>query len=137
MSVEPLLRVHLAAARPNGSSPPNRRRRMWSRRVDRRRRTVVVRVEGELDASGQPEFRSTLERAVREPCRAVVVDLRATRFLGIRCAATILEVAKRASGQGVAVRVVTGAPAVERALEITGVRSRCGRHPSMRAALDG
>ncbi|MEV0297410.1 STAS domain-containing protein [Nocardia sp. NPDC050710] len=130
-----LLRSQVDGAHMNGSGPP-RHYRMWAQRVARRRGRVVVHVEGELDATAQPEFHATLEHATRTRCHAVVVDLRAARFLSLRCAATLLAAHDNAACHGTDVRVVVGRPAVERALEVTGVRAQCGRYASIRAALD-
>ncbi|MFX0578007.1 STAS domain-containing protein [Nocardia nepalensis] len=116
-----------------GSRPRNR---FWSQRVERRKQCVVVRAEGEVDAAALPEFRAMLERAVNTRCHAVVLDLRATKFLSIRAAATIGALTKQAAHGGPAVRIVTGSRDVDRVLAITGVRAVCCDFPTMRAALD-
>jgi anti-anti-sigma factor len=97
---------------------------------------VVVRVEGELDAAVFPEFRAVLERATRSKCDAVVVDLRAVRFLSIRAAVTLGAVRKQAANDGPDIRIVAGRREVERALAVSGVRALFGDFPTMRAALD-
>lgn len=96
---------------------------------------IVVRIEGELDALVQQQFHRTLDEAVRSEPGAVVVDLRATLFLSLRAAAALGEAQAPAASRGVDLRVVTGRPEVERSLELTGVRCRFHRYPSMRAAL--
>ncbi|WP_169811522.1 STAS domain-containing protein [Nocardia harenae] len=98
---------------------------------------VVVRVEGELDAAGYPEFSSVLERAVRTGGRCVVVDLRPTLFLSIRAATMLGSVQRRTSGGGSELRLVVGRADVERALEVTGVRPLFRCYRSMRDALAG
>ncbi|MGW0246478.1 STAS domain-containing protein [Nocardia goodfellowii] len=110
--------------------------RMWTQRVDRRRRSVVVRVEGELDAAVYPEFRATLDNAIDTGAPAVVIDLRAARFVSLRAAADLGAVRQRAACNGVDLRIVAGRRDVERAFELTGVRPMFGHYPSMRAALD-
>jgi anti-anti-sigma factor len=113
-----------------------RDRRLWTQRSDSRKHCVIVRVEGELDAAVYQQFRRLLDRAVDTPCDAVVIDLRATRFLSIR-AATALPAAKaRAWRSGLDLRVVTGGKEIERTLEVTGVRPLFCRYATMRAALD-
>lgn len=112
------------------------RSRFWAQRMDRRRQCVVIRAEGELDAAALPEFRAMLERAVTARCHAVVLDLRATRFLSIRAAATIGAITNRAARGGPNVRIVSGRREVDRVLAVTGVRAICCDFPSMRAALD-
>lgn len=123
------------SARPGGAhSQPDSR--MWSQRVDRRRQCVVVRVEGEIDALVHDRFRETVEHATRAGCQAVVVDLRAARFLSIRTASALGTLRQRAACAGVDLRVVAGRAEIERALDVAGVRSLFFRYPSMRAALD-
>ncbi|WP_433191745.1 STAS domain-containing protein [Nocardia sp. CA-107356] len=112
------------------------RSRFWAQRIDRRKQCVVIRAEGELDAAALPEFRAMLERAVTTRCHAVVLDLRATRFLSIRAAATIGAITHRASHGGPNVRIVAGRREVDRVLTVTGVRAVCCDFPTMRAALD-
>ncbi|MBF6167093.1 STAS domain-containing protein [Streptomyces gardneri] len=136
MSAISLLREHAEGVHLNGSGPGRRRdNRLWAQRVDRRRECVVVRVEGELDAAVSAEFFETVDRALQSPCDAVVIDLRAARFMSLRAAARLG--ALRGDGLGRPdLRVVAGGPGVERALEVTGVRSMFPRYTSMRAALD-
>ncbi|GAA5050360.1 STAS domain-containing protein [Nocardia callitridis] len=114
-----------------------RESRTWSQRVDRREEFLVVRVEGELDAAAFGEFFSAVERALSSACRAVVIDLRAAGFLSIRAAAWLGGLRERVSVGGPDVRLVSGRPAVERALELTGVRQLFRHYPSMSAALVG
>ncbi|MEU6827808.1 STAS domain-containing protein [Nocardia beijingensis] len=136
MSAISLLRDHADGVHLNGSGPGRRRdNRLWAQRVDRRRECVVVRVEGELDAAVSAEFFETVERALQSPCDAVVIDLRGARFLSLRAAVRLG--ALRGEGPGRPdLRIVAGGAGVERALEVTGVRSLFARYPSMRTALD-
>ncbi|WP_433716126.1 STAS domain-containing protein [Nocardia sp. CA-084685] len=124
--------------RSNGRHPAGERpgNRFWAQRVDRRKQCVVVRAEGELDAAALPEFRAMLERAVATRCHAVVLDLRATKFLSIRVAAAIGAITERVAHGGPAVRIVSGRQEIERVLAVTGVRALCCDFPTMRAALD-
>ncbi|WP_062981908.1 STAS domain-containing protein [Nocardia anaemiae] len=124
--------------RSNGQHPAGERprNRFWAQRVDRRKQCVVVRAEGELDAAALPEFRAMLEYAVTTRCHAVVLDLRATKFLSIRVAAAIGAITQRAAHGGPAVRIVAGRREIERVLAVTGVRAVCSDFPTMRAALD-
>ncbi|MGK8522456.1 STAS domain-containing protein [Nocardia asteroides] len=136
MSAISLLREHAEGVHLNGSGPGRRRdNRLWAQRVDRRRECVVVRVEGELDAAVSAEFFETVDRALQSPCDAVVIDLRAARFMSLRAAVRLG--ALRGDGPGRPdLRIVAGGSGVERALEVTGVRSMFQRYASMRAALD-
>jgi anti-anti-sigma factor len=110
--------------------------RLWAQRVDRRRQCVVVRVEGELDAAVYPKFRATLDNAIDAGAPAVVIDLRATRFISLRAAVSLGAMRQRAACNGVDLRVVAGRPEIERAFELTGIRPMFAHYPSMRAALD-
>ncbi|WP_405164936.1 STAS domain-containing protein [Nocardia sp. NBC_01499] len=127
MSASSALHEHAEGVHRNGSVP----------RVDRRQECVVVRVEGELDAAASPQFFATIERAVRSNCHAVVIDLRAARFLSLRAASALGSVRQRAASDGTDVRIVAGQQAIERSLEVSGVRPLFSNYPSMRAALDG
>ncbi|WP_330230795.1 STAS domain-containing protein [Nocardia sp. NBC_00508] len=136
MSAISLLREHAEGVHLNGSGPARRRdNRLWAQRVDRRRECVVVRVEGELDAAVSAEFFATVDRALQSPCEAVVIDLRAARFMSLRAAVRLGALRRTVSG-GPDLRIVAGGSGVERALEVTGVRSLFPRYPSMRTALD-
>ena len=77
-----------------------------------------------------------VERAIASRCHAVVLDLRATKFLSIRVAVTIGAIKQQAAHGGPDLRIVAGRREVDRVLAITGVRAMCGDFPSMRAALD-
>jgi anti-anti-sigma factor len=137
LSAISLLREHAEGVHLNGSGPGRRRdNRLWAQRVDRRRECVVVRVEGELDAAVSAEFFETVDRALQSPCDAVVIDLRAARFLSLRAAVRLGALRRDAVGGRPDLRIVAGGPGVERALEVTGVRSLFPRYSSMRTALD-
>lgn len=134
MSASSALHEHAEGVHRNGSGHPASH--AWAQRVDRRQECVVVRVEGELDAAASPQFFATVEQAVRSNCHAVVIDLRAARFLSLRTAGTLGSVKQRAASGGTDVRIVAGRQAIERSLEVSGVRQLFSRYPSMQAALD-
>ncbi|MFG1796593.1 STAS domain-containing protein [Nocardia altamirensis] len=136
MSVSSALHEYADGVQRNGSGPAPRATRSWAQRVDRQHECAVVRVEGELDAVAYPQFFSTMEGALRSDCRAVVVDLRAARFLSIRAAAMLGSMKHRAACDGIDVRLVAERREIERALEVAGVRPLFSRYSSMRAALD-
>ncbi|MFR9749605.1 STAS domain-containing protein [Nocardia sp. 004] len=136
MSAISLLRGHAEGGHLEGSGPGHRRGSLpWAQQVDRRQECVVVRVEGELDAAVSAEFFDTVDRALQSSCGAVVIDLRATRFLSLR-AAVGLGARRTDYCDGPDLRIVAGGSGVERALEVTGVRSLFACYPSMRTALD-
>lgn len=128
--------VHHAGAPPNGGASARHHPHLWAHRIDRRKHCVVLRVEGELDAAAYPRFRQLLDEAVRTPCDAVVIDLRAARFLSLRSAATLVPAREFARRRGIDLRLVTGRREIERPLELTGARPAFPYYPSMRAALD-
>ncbi|MGA6187981.1 MULTISPECIES: STAS domain-containing protein [Nocardia] len=136
MSASSALHEHAEGVHRNGSRPGPHDSQSWAQRVDRRHECVVVRVEGELDAVACPDFFATVEQAVRSNCHAVVIDLRAARFLSLRAASTLGAVKQRAACEGTDVRIVAGRQAIERSLEVSGVRPLFSPYPSMRAALD-
>ncbi|MFD0364863.1 STAS domain-containing protein [Nocardia sp. GCM10030253] len=136
MASIPVLQRRAGQIDANGSGPRPRERRLWTQQSDQRRHCVIVRVEGELDAAVNQQFHRLLDDAVGTRCDAVVVDLRATQFLGIRVAAALASAKAMAWRNGLDLRVVTGCKDVERALEIAGVRPLFCRYPTMRAALD-
>ncbi|MBB5917288.1 anti-anti-sigma factor [Nocardia transvalensis] len=103
---------------------------------DWRRRCTIVRVEGELDAAMAGVFRQALGRAVAASSRAVVLDLRHTRFLGIGSSRLLAEAKCLAGETGVDLRVVAGGPEVERVLTITGVRPLFRWYDTVQDALD-
>ncbi|MEU4341976.1 STAS domain-containing protein [Nocardia sp. NPDC023852] len=139
MSAISLLREHADGVHRNGSGPkPRGKARLWAQHVDRRRECVVVRVEGELDAAAFSEFFQALDRAAESDCHAIVVDLRAARFLSLRVAATLGAVKQNRDARGGPdLRIVAGRQVIERALEVTEVRGLFHRYASMRAALHG
>ncbi|MFD6161134.1 STAS domain-containing protein [Nocardia sp. NPDC060256] len=134
MSASSAVFEHAEGVHRNGSGP--RAGHSWAQGVDRRQQCVVVRVEGELDAAASPQFFATIERAVRSNCHAVVIDLRAAKFLSLRTADGLGSVKRRAAGDGTDVRIVAGRQAIERSLEVSGVRQLFNHYPSMQAALD-
>ncbi|GAB2532157.1 hypothetical protein GCM10027167_41320 [Nocardia heshunensis] len=97
---------------------------------------MVLRVQGELDAAAYPEFDELLARAMRTPSHAVVLDLRETVFMSVRTAIALGAARDYALLHGGDLRVVAGHRGVERALEVTGIRSFFRWYDSMRAALD-
>ncbi|MFF3223991.1 STAS domain-containing protein [Nocardia suismassiliense] len=135
MSVSSALHSHAEGVHRNGSGPSHDNH-TWAQRVDRRHECVVVRAEGELDAAACPQFFATVEQAVRANCHVVVIDLRAARFLSLRAASTLGSVRQRAACDGTDVRIVAGRHAIERSLEVSGVRPLFNHYSSMRAALD-
>ncbi|WP_169922274.1 STAS domain-containing protein [Rhodococcus maanshanensis] len=80
-------------------------------------------VEGDLDAALLPEFQLLLDRALTISSHAVVIDLSAVQFLSAEAASTLGPAQERAAGNRLELSVIAGSRAVERALEITGMRA--------------
>lgn len=76
----------------------------------------------ELDAARMPRFSALLDRSLRSGARVVILDLRDTGFMSIRVAAMLGTAKADAWAHGVEVRLLTGTPEVERALDLVGVR---------------
>ncbi|RDI67789.1 STAS domain-containing protein [Nocardia pseudobrasiliensis] len=104
--------------------------------VARRRQCTMVRVEGELDATVATDFAEALDQAVAGSSRAVVIDLRSTRFLSIGSAQALVAAKQRAAAAGVDLRVVSGRREIERVLEVTGLRALFRYYPSVQAAVE-
>ncbi|MFJ4657294.1 STAS domain-containing protein [Nocardia sp. NPDC088792] len=116
-------------------SDPRHRGRYVPHSTDGTRRCVIVRAEGELDAAVEAEFTATLAQAMAGGAQAVVVDLRRARFLSIRVAAGLITAKRASAACDVDLRVVAGRRAVERVLEVTGIRPLFHYYPTITAAL--
>ena len=92
---------------------------------------TVVRIDGEHDLSTAPTVRSQLQRLIDEG-DPVVVDLTGATFVDSSILGTVLQAQRDAdeAGVGFAVAHGGGADAVERVLEITGLRADLPIHRS-------
>ncbi|WP_336082744.1 STAS domain-containing protein [Nocardia sp. SSK8] len=90
----------------------------------------------ELDAAHTPRLQSLLERSIRSGAEAMVLDLRATEFLSIRVAASLVAAKAAAAQHDIDLRLVAGGPEVERALLLVGVRQLFRYYTSVEAAAD-
>ncbi|WP_024804599.1 STAS domain-containing protein [Nocardia sp. BMG51109] len=122
--------------RPADAAAPDRADQPPALLPDWRRRCAIVRVEGELDAAVAEGFRQAVGQAVTASSRAVVLDLRGTRFLSIGIARWLAVAKRAAAGTGVDLRIVSGRREIERVLEITGVRPLFRYYAGMQLALD-
>ncbi|MCM6772128.1 STAS domain-containing protein [Nocardia sp. CDC159] len=104
--------------------------------VRQRRLCTIVRVEGELDATVADDFHAALGQAVTTSARAVVIDLRPTRFLSIGSAQALVAAKQSAAACGVDLRMVSGRREIERVLDVTGLRPLFRYYPSVQAALE-
>jgi anti-sigma B factor antagonist len=95
----------------------------------------VVRVSGEVDMLTAPELAELLRSQIEAGCRAVVVDLSRTAFLGSSGLAALVEAERLARAR---TRLVLAGPVnhiVGRALELTGLDGRFGRYAGVDEAL--
>jgi anti-sigma B factor antagonist len=91
---------------------------------------TVVRVDGEHDLSTAPALRSQLEQLIADG-GPVVVDLTEATFIDSSILGTLLQARRDAGDAGVGFAVAhDGADAVERVLEITGLRADLPVHRS-------
>ncbi|MGW5106524.1 STAS domain-containing protein [Nocardia sp. NPDC004123] len=92
---------------------------------------LIIAVTGELDMNGLPAFRTALSVAVDAAPPVVIVDLRRTRFLSVRNAVVLLDAVQRATRCGVGILVPNAPRAVERVLDVTGVRTLVHREQDL------
>jgi anti-sigma B factor antagonist len=96
---------------------------------------AVLTISGEHDLNTAPELRSQFEVAMQGD-RGVVVDLSPATFVDSSILGVILDARRRAgaAGKGFAVVQGSGAEAVARVLEITGLRAELPVHESREMA---
>jgi len=82
---------------------------------------VIVRIDGELDMLTAPRLRDALFPVVADADADVVLDLDRVTFLGSNGLGVLVEVARRASDSGAALRLVAGTKVVNRPLTLTGL----------------
>jgi anti-sigma B factor antagonist len=99
--------------------------------------TAVLTISGEQDLSTAPELRRRLDGLLDEGT-AVVVDLSPATFIDSSILGVILDGRRRASdaGTGFAVAHSEGAEAVDRVLEVTGLRAELPVHAVRDEAID-
>ena len=90
---------------------------------------AVVTVSGEHDLSTAPNLRRRLGRLLDEGT-ATVIDLSPATFIDSSILGVILDGRRRAADSGIGFAVVhtTGADAVDRVLEVTGLRAELPVH---------
>ncbi|MEU2254642.1 STAS domain-containing protein [Nocardia xishanensis] len=111
------------------------KRRPGGRSVAMRGSCVVMVVDGELDLAGLPELCAALDAIPERGCSAVVVDFRATRFVGIRAALALGEYKRQLAAQGVDLRLVSGHAEIDRVLDLVGLRALFCYYASLDEAL--
>jgi anti-sigma B factor antagonist len=90
--------------------------------VDMRDHTAYVLLTGELDLAAAPAISRAIDRAIRMPVEAVVVDLTAVTFLDSTGVGCLVNGRQRALDAGLGYHIgPSSAPIVARVLEVTGM----------------
>ncbi|GAB2993901.1 STAS domain-containing protein [Amycolatopsis acidiphila] len=97
--------------------------------------SLVVEVDGEVDAASAPELSVALEPVWAAVSTRVVLDLSRVTFLGTAGLAELLRAADRADAAGVALRLVGGTRCVDRAIEVAGLAGRLPLSPDLGHAM--
>ncbi|MFC4604341.1 STAS domain-containing protein [Rhodococcus kronopolitis] len=116
-------------------------RRFTGPRADRppdpggRCHTAVVTVRGDLDASSIDDFGRVLDDAFSTCCRGVVIDLAEADFVSIGAATRLVDAGRRAYRLRLRFALVSGSPALDHVLVVTGIRPLFSCHRTLRSAL--
>lgn len=97
--------------------------------------TAVVTVRGDLDATSIDQFRRVLDEAFSTCCDAVVIDRSEADFVSIGAAAQLADARHRALLSRLELALVSGSPAVEHVLRVTGIHSLFRVHSSLPSAV--
>jgi anti-sigma B factor antagonist len=98
---------------------------------------VVVAIRGEHDLSTAPDLRRQIDELVGEG-KATIVDLSAATFIDSSVLGAILDGRRRADEEGVGFAVAqsdSGADAVTRVLDITGLKAELPVHANVAGAV--
>jgi anti-anti-sigma factor len=96
---------------------------------------ALVVLGGEHDLYSADQLRQTIDMSL-SGCDHLIVDLSAAEFIDSEISGVLVQTMKKASGLGRKFSVVLGtAPAVERALEVSGVLSLLNVLPTVERAL--
>lgn len=98
---------------------PDSTTRMWLQRPTRD--TTVVHVTGDLDMLHAPRLDALLAPRLTSTLHTLVVDLSQVTFLGVDALRLLTTAHHHAESQGKSLRLVTGPPAVDRALLAGGL----------------
>jgi anti-sigma B factor antagonist len=110
--------------------------------LERKEALAVLTISGEHDLSTAPSLQRRLASLIDERT-AIVVDLTPATFIDSSILGAILDARRRATEAGIGFAVVhsNGAGAVDRVLEVTGLRSELpvhdGRDEAVAAASGG
>lgn len=99
------------------------------------RDVVVVSVSGELDGLRTPRLEELLTSRLKAVVDIVVVDLSQVSFLGVQALSLLTRAHRYAQARGIALRLVTGPPAVQRALRAGGLAEQLDTYASRGEAV--
>ena len=91
-------------------------------RAEREVDELIVHAYGELDIASAKEFEGELTRAIRSSVSGVVLDLRGVTFIDSTGLRALLAGAGLSAKIGRELRILPGSSAVERAIELSGLR---------------
>jgi anti-anti-sigma factor len=97
---------------------------------------LVVQVGGVLDLATTPDVRSSVQQAVNDGARTVVLDLTGVRLIDSTAVGMIVGLHKQLQQRGGRVCVAAAQPAVLRVLQLTSVDRLVGIYDSVAAAED-
>jgi anti-sigma B factor antagonist len=98
-------------------------------------RVAVTTLPAEVDIANAEQVRDDLLSVVTQDASLVIADMTATTFCDSAGISALVRVARQATAQGSGLRLAAGAPAVARALALTGVDKLIAVYPSVAAAL--
>ena len=96
---------------------------------------LVLRLVGEVDLATVGRLREHLHHYLPSAHRGVVLDCTGVSFLAACGIGLLVETAKRARGEGVALRLVAQSRLVQRALEVTSADQLVSRAPTVAEAV--
>ncbi len=93
-------------------------------RSERRGDAYHVAPAGELDIATAESLEQELRAAEASDAKTIVLDLSGLAFMDSTGLRVVLDFNERCGGEADRLRVIAGAPAVERLLDIVGLRER-------------
>lgn len=97
--------------------------------------SIVVHIDGELDASTAPRLHELLAPRLSSAVETVIVDLSGLRFMGVAGLELLSHTRYRASSRGITICIVDGPVCVERALHAAGWSESVPTFATVEAAI--
>ena len=98
---------------------------------------AVITLPEEIDVTNAETVQEELLAVIDAGAALLVADMRKTNFCDSAGVSALVRAFRRASASGSSMRLVTGTPAVQRVLSITGVDRLMDTFPSVAASLAG